>query len=262
MKSVRVVVAEDCAAVREALAQELSRRPGILLVGTAANGLEALQLVRQHCPQVLVCDMVMPQLDGFGVLERLSHMEVTHRPHVIALTALHRDDFISHAMELGAAYYMVKPADMDSLTRNILSLSGTVLAPMPEAPQAEETAEQNVATMLLEIGVPAHLDGYRFLLQATLLALEHPAYLDSLTRTLYPLVASHFGTTASCVERSIRHAISTTWARGGVSAFESILNRRCFSPHDRPTNSEVIALLTEQARLRGWGKQTGSRALW
>ncbi len=255
MRSVRVVVAEDCTAVREALVRELEHRSGILVVGAAQNGVEALHLVREHRPQVLVCDMVMPQLDGFGVLEGLAQLESTHRPRVIALTALSRDDFISRAMELGAAYYMVKPANMDCLTHKILALAGSGAAALPDAPpQEEESAEQGVANLLLEMGVPAHLNGYRFLLHSALMALAHPDYLDCITLRLYPAVASLFSTTAGCVERSIRHAIGATWARGGAAAFEAVLNRRCFSESDKPTNCELIALLSEQARLRGWGR--------
>lgn len=262
MKSVRVLIAEDCSAVREALAKELSRRPGIRLVGTAENGMEAMRLIREHSPQVLVCDMVMPQLDGFGVLESLTHLEASRRPQVIALTALYRDDFISRAMELGAAYYMVKPANMDFLAQLILTLGDSSAAPVAEAPMKDETAEQSIATMLLEIGVPAHLCGYRFLLRSTLMVLENPDYLECLTHRLYPRVASYFSTTASCVERSIRHAISMTWARGGAAAFETVLSRRCFSADDRPTNYELIALLSEQARLRGWGKKAEPQKAW
>lgn len=250
---VRVLIAEDNPAMRETLARELDSRQGLQLVGAAKNGIEALQLIHQRSPQVLVCDMVMPQLDGFGVLEEVTHMKAPQKPQVIALTALSRDDFIMRALELGVAYYMVKPVNMDFLARRIIALAGKVSqARHTEKPLEKATAEQNVASLLLKMGVPVHLNGYRFLLRSALLVLEHPDYLSSMTHTLYPAVASDFSTTASCVERSIRHAISMTWARGGASAFETVLNRRTFTADDRPTNCELISLLCEQARLRGW----------
>lgn len=250
---VRVLIAEDNPATREALIRELESRQGIQLIGAARNGIEALHLIRQRSPQVLVCDMVMPQLDGFGVLEEMTRMKATQKPRVIALTALSRDDFIMRALELGVAYYMVKPADMNFLAQRIMALAGKLLpARQAETPQEKASAEQNIAAMLLKMGVPVHLNGYRFLLRATLLVLEHPDYLGNITHALYPAVASHFSTTASCVERSIRHAISMTWARGGASAFETVLNRRTFTADDRPTNCELISLLCEQARLHGW----------
>lgn len=251
--AVKVLIAEDDPGMRETLVRELERRHGIQLVGAAKNGVEALGLIRQCLPQVLVCDMVMPRLDGFGVLEAVSCMHAAQRPRVIALTALSRDDFIMRALELGVADYMVKPANMDFLARRIMALAGTHPSARPaEQPAKQGSAEQNVAAMLLSMGVPTHLNGYRFLLHSTLMVLEHPDYLDSITHVLYPAVASHFNTTASCVERSIRHAIYTTWARGGASVFETVLNRRAFTADDRPTNCELISLLCEQARLHGW----------
>lgn len=259
MKPVRVLIAEDNPIKREEMAKDLERRRNVQLVGAAQDGREALRLIRELSPQVLVCDMVMPQVDGFGLLERIGQMEPSRRPRIIAHTALSRDDFITRALEMGASYYMVKPVDMDLLVERIVSLGGKAELCGMETPPEEDTVEHGVANMLLEIGVPVHLSGYRFLLRSTLLALEHPDYLRSITHTLYPAVASYFSTTASRVERAIRHAINMTWERGGAAAFEAVLNRRSFSPNDRPTNCELIALLSEQARLHGWGKKIALR---
>lgn len=253
MEAVRVLVAEDNPMLRERLVDSLNRRQGLRVVGAAENGVEAIRLIREQLPRVMVCDMVMPQMDGFAVLEEVSHMAAAQRPRVIALTALSRDDFITRAMNLGVSYYMVKPADTDFLAQQIMKLAGR---PEPEglphrpAP-AEESVEQTVAGMLLRIGMPAHLSGYRFLLRSVLLVLECPESLSSITHELYPAVARHHNTTASCVERSIRHAINITWARGGAAAFEQVLDRRAFSVNDKPTNCELIALLSERVRLQG-----------
>lgn len=254
MGPVRVLVAEDNASQREKLLESLSQQRNLQVVGAAGNGVEAMHLIAERMPEVLVCDMVMPQLDGFGVLEEVSHMEAAHRPKVIALTALSRDDFITRAIGLGASYYMVKPADTEFLTQLIMSLAGQTDAQeeaVPE-PATEESAEQTVADMLLHMGVPAHLNGYRFLLRSVLLALEHPDQLGSITRALYPAVARYYNTTASRVERSIRHAIEMTWTRSGAPVFEKVLDYRAFSMDDKPTNCELIALLSERARLQRW----------
>ncbi len=250
MEPVRVLVAEDNAEVRENLVRGLGHQHGMQVVGAAENGVEAMRLVRECLPDVMICDMVMPQKDGFGVLEEVSHMEASHRPRVIALTALSRDDFISRAIGLGASYYMVKPADIGFLARQIMKLAGRDEAVQELAP--EETSEQEVAGLLLRAGMPAHLSGYRFLLRAVTMVLERPEYLSSVTRELYPAVARSCDTMASCVERSIRHAINVTWERGGAAALEQILNRRMFSGNDKPTNCELIALLSERVRLQGW----------
>lgn len=252
MEPVRVLVAEDNSAVRDSLVEGLGYWHDIQVVGAAHNGVEAMNMVRERTPQVMICDMVMPQLDGFGVLAQIARMEISHRPRVIALTALNRDDFIARAISLGASYYMVKPADIGFLVQQIMKLAGREMRINQPQESGEETSEQEVAGLLLRVGVPAHLSGYRFLLRAVMMVLERPEYLGSMTRELYPAVASCYDTMASCVERSIRHAITVTWQRGGAAAFEQILNRRMFSGNEKPTNCELIALLSERVRLQGW----------
>ena len=249
MGPVRVLVAEDDQEQRESLVKELNRHPNVRVIGAARNGVEAIRLMRERLPAVVVCDMIMPQLDGFAVLEAVSRMEERQRPKVIALTALSRDDFITRAMDLGVSHYMLKPADMAVLLEQILRLAGRG---MHTGQQAEETAEQAVARLLLDLGIPVHLSGYRFLLCSALLVMNKPDYLARVTNMLYPAVAQCFDTTASCVERSIRHAINMTWQRGGASAFADVLNRRVFSENDKPTNCELIALISERMRLQGW----------
>lgn len=250
MEPVRVLVAEDDPDQREALVKALSRCGDLRVVGAAENGVEAIRLVRDRLPNVVVCDMVMPQLDGFAVLEAVSRMEERYRPKVIALTALSRDDFITRAMELGVAYYMLKPVDMAVLLQQIMRLAGREEFHPAQPP--EEMAECAVAEMLLDMGVPVHLSGYRFLLRSAMLVLAEPEYLSCITHMLYPAVARFFDSTASRVERSIRHAINMAWQRGGADAFTHVTKRRFLSDSDKPTNCELIALICERVRLQGW----------
>ena len=256
MSFVRVLVAEDNPLQQEALVAGLSAQNDIQVVGAASDGIEAVRMVAENAPQVLICDMVMPQLDGFGVLERINRMEPSLRPRVIVLTALNRDDFIARAINLGASYYMVKPVDPGFLAHQILALAGhprpgSAPKPAAQAPHAREGAiDSHVAELLLRIGVPPHLNGYKFIRQAVMMAIEQPRVLDRVTKSLYPAVADYFQTTPSRVERSIRHAIYLTWERGGAAAFEQIVERSDFPDHVRPTNCEFIALLSERIRFR------------
>ncbi|MBE5803865.1 MAG: sporulation transcription factor Spo0A [Clostridiales bacterium] len=246
MNQVRVLVAEDDQAQRENLVRNLGKYQDILVVGAAENGVEAVRMVWERNPEVIICDMVMPQMDGFGVMREISNMAPDYRPKVIALTALSRNDFIARAMELGVSYYMLKPADLKFLVQQIRQLAKN--APVASLSEAENP-EQVVAEMLQRIGIPVHLNGYRFLLRSALMVLDHPECLTGITRTLYPAVAHYCNTTASRVERSIRHAINMTWERGGVKAFERVLTWRAFSAKDKPTNCELIALVYEKVRL-------------
>ena len=255
MDPIRVLIAEDNALQRSLLADGLDGHSGIQVVGAAVNGLEALDMIQRLRPQVLLLDMVLPSLDGYGLLEKLQQFPPEQRPAVIATTSLGRDDFITRAMELGVAYYMVKPLDMAFLTRQILAAvhreapAAPVLTP-PSPPEEPEDTERLVTAMLMQIGVPAHLSGYKFIRAALLIVIDRPELFSSLTRVLYPEIARQFSTTASCVERAIRHAITLTWDRGGSENYRRLLGRHASTIGERPTNSEFLAQVSEGIRLK------------
>lgn len=249
MKSIRILIVEDNAQQRDFLSDNLNGRNGISVAGTAPDGLTALELTQRLRPQLMLLDMVMPRLDGFGVLERLQQFPAEQRPAVIATTALSRDDFITRAMELGTAYYLVKPLELPFLTRQILTLASRTASP-PLPPEEAEDVDRLVTAMLMQIGVPAHLSGYKFIRTALLMVIDRPELFSSLTGVLYPEIARQFGTTASCVERAIRHAISSTWNRGGSESYRRLLGRQASTVGDKPTNSEFLAQVCEGLRLK------------
>ena len=120
----------------------------------------------------------------------------------------------------------------------------------------EQRAEMQIVKLLWEIGIPVHVHGYRYLMQAVSLMLLFPQDTVSLSRQLYPRVAQHFHTTASCVERSIWHAINMAWQRGHLTAADGIFGRSQNLTHDKPTNGEMIALLTEKTRMLMYDEAT------
>ena len=252
MESLRVLVAEDNALQRNLLAEGLDGQDGIRIVGAASNGLEALDMIQELRPQVLLLDIVLPRLDGFGLLEKLQQLPADRRPAVIATTSLGRDDFITRAMELGVAYYMVKPLDLPFLIRQILACSQRAAPPSSSTapPEEPEDVERLVTAMLMQIGVPPHLSGYKFMRTALLMVSDRPELFSGLTRALYPEIAQEFHTTASCVERAIRHAISLTWDRGGGENYRRLLGRQASIIGDKPTNSEFLAQVGEGLRMR------------
>ena len=252
-RDVRVLICEDHPAQRISLVECLSEQVGVQVVCAVTDGLEALQRIPALQPDVVICDLVMPHLDGFGLLERMA--QLPYPPQVIVLTSLKRDDFILRALELGAAYFMVKPVESDILTKRILSAARrrdqcvAVEARMEDAMSYAGSLEERISALLLQLRVPAHLSGYRFIRQAILLALADPTLLECVTYALYPKVAAHFGTSASCVERGIRNAINVAWNRGGPGIFSGIMGCQMESG-DKPTNRELLASLVETLRYR------------
>ena len=192
MDTVRVVVADDNVQLRDMIVEYLQAQNGIEIVGAASDGVEALRLVTEFEPDVLVCDLIMPQMDGYGVLERLQAMKLAKQPGVIALTALGRDDFISRAVNLGVNYYMVKPFDFMMLAQRVYEAAGESLraesvgAKMihEQAPVSAETLEERIANLFLTVGIPAHIKGYQYLREAVRMVIEKPEMRSRITKEL------------------------------------------------------------------------------
>jgi len=203
MECVRVVVADDNIQLRDMIAQFLSEQDGMEVVGAAANGVEALQLVSEKEPDVLVCDMIMPQMDGYTVLERLQGMKLARHPGVIVLTALGRDDFIARAINLGVHYYMVKPFDFMMLAQRVFEAAGDerTADALNMRIQREmqgtglESLEERIANLFLTVGIPAHIKGYQYLREAVKMVIDNPDLMGRITKELYPGIAHRFGTT-------------------------------------------------------------------
>jgi len=256
MERVRVVVADDNIQLRDMVAEYLKMQNGIEVTAVAENGLEAIRAVEETQPDVLICDLIMPKMDGYAMLERLSGMQLEKRPGVIALTALGRDDFIARAINLGVNYYMVKPIDLSALAQRVFEAAGVTLctsapaSPTQRPRDAESSLEEQIANLFLTVGIPAHIKGYQYLREAVRITIEKPDVMGRITKELYPGIARRFGTTSSKVERAIRHAIEVAWNRGRIEALDEAFGRNVCSLDDKPTNGEFIALVSDRLRVR------------
>ena len=256
METVRIVVADDNIQLRDMVAEYLKMQSGIEVAALAENGLEAIRAVEEHRPDVLICDMIMPKMDGYAVLERLSNMQLEKRPGVIALTALGRDDFIARAINLGVNYYMVKPIDLSALAQRVFEAAGETMHAAALATHGRKLAEtecsleERIANLFLTVGIPAHIKGYQYLREAVRITIENPDVMGRITKELYPGIARRFGTTSSKVERAIRHAIEVAWNRGRIEALDEAFGRNVCSLDDKPTNGEFIALCASRLTLR------------
>ena len=257
MECVRVVVADDNQQLVEMIAEYLGRQSSIEVVGKASNGIDAVRLVQEQQPDVLLCDMIMPQMDGYGVLEQLMTMKLEKKPGVIALTALGRDDFITRAINLGACYYMVKPFDFSILAQRVYEAAGEFARADAlcakgrlERGEGEDNLEERIANLFLTVGIPAHIKGYQYLREAVKMVIDNPDLMGRITKELYPGIAHRFGTTSSKVERAIRHAIEVAWNRGRIEALDEAFGRNVCSLDDKPTNGEFIALCSSKISMK------------
>ena len=262
---ISVLIADDNKEFCNILNDYLLNQRDIVVTGIAKDGLEALELIQEKKPDLVVLDIIMPHLDGLGVLERLSTMNLNPMPRIIVLSAVGQDKITQRAITLGADYYVVKPFDMDVFTKRIRQMfNNTIsgdsskrtisLADVPEVKIEHKKEpvdlESEITNIIHEIGVPAHIKGYMYLREAITMVVNDMELLSAVTKELYPSIAKKFNTTASRVERAIRHAIEVAWGRGQVDAINKLFGYTIHNDKGKPTNSEFIAMVADKLRLK------------
>ena len=264
MEQKRVVIVEDHEKMRDLLREIVEKESGLIVIGTAQNGIEACEQIRQLEPDVVLLDLIMPGMDGLGVLEEMKRCEFTHNsPKFIVVSAVGDERIIGEAFRLGASYYVMKPFDPKALIsriRSVIKGAEKTFYRVRRIPPYEELCsvekkeiEAEIAEILRGIGVPVHVRGYAYLKTAINLALANKEMLQSVTGKLYPAVAEVFDTTGSRVERSIRHAIESAWDRSESSLREELFGYTIHNAKGKPTNSEFIALITDKLKIDfGW----------
>lgn len=258
MKKIKVCVVDDNRELVGLLEEYISSLDDMEIVGVAHNGQECLDILEETSPDVLVLDIIMPHLDGLAVLEKIRDSNRTSFPNVIMLTAFGQEDVTKKAVELGASYFILKPFDMENLIHHIRQVSGKsspVLRKTPQTsyrPQAEQkpkNLDASITSIIHEIGVPAHIKGYLYLREAISMVYHDIELLGSITKVLYPDIAKKYNTTASRVERAIRHAIEVAWSRGNIDSISSLFGYTVSMTKAKPTNSEFIAMVADKLRL-------------
>ena len=246
MEQISVIIADDNETQRNKLEKVLSENPEIKIVGIANKGSEALELINKFRPAVAVIDVLLSGSDGFFVMEECKKLNLPTK--FLIQTALSSDTFVAKAMSLGATYYMIKPYDESILAKRIVDLvsenfsEGFNLVSDSKTKQIDE----KISNIFITVGIPAHIKGYQFLREAIKLAINKPDIINSITKELYPSIADHFNTSASKVERAIRHAIEVAWNRGKIENINSVFGLKVYSSNEKPTNGEFIALVADK----------------
>ncbi|CEG27787.1 sporulation transcription factor Spo0A [Bacillus sp. B-jedd] len=258
MKKIKVCVVDDNRELVGLLEDYISSQEDMEVAGIAHNGQECLELLEEVRPDVLILDIIMPHLDGLAVLERMRELKNGPFPHVIMLTAFGQEDVTKKAVELGASYFILKPFDMEMLGSHIRTVNGKSASMARKGPsssyrsssdQKPRNLDASITTIIHEIGVPAHIKGYLYLREAISMVYNDIELLGSITKVLYPDIAKKYNTTASRVERAIRHAIEVAWSRGNIDSISSLFGYTVSMTKAKPTNSEFIAMVADKLRL-------------
>lgn len=247
-EKINVLIVDDNKEFCEILSEYLTEQDDFMLVGTAYNGMEALKLIQDREPDVVVLDIIMPHLDGIGVLEKMDELGLSRRPKVIILTTLGQESMTYRSVELGADYYILKPFDLMVLGTRIRQLANghSVVTPQPVRTR---NLDVEVTKIIHQMGVPAHIKGYQYLRDAILFVIDEVNLLGAVTKELYPMIAQKYMTTPSRVERAIRHAIELAWDRGNVEMMNKFFGYTINVERGKPTNSEFIAMVADKLRI-------------
>lgn len=280
---INVLVVDDNSDVRNLISLYLESIDDVCLVGEAKDGFEALNMINEKLPDVVLLDVIMPQIDGLGVLEAVAKEQYYPQPKFIMLSSLGQDYVTQKAMSLGASYYLVKPFDMALLVQRIrevsnssfknsndyLIMSETASEPYISIDTIRKTSERTskhkeikkevkkdihdveceVTRLMHDIGIPAHIKGYQYVRDAIGLIVDTPEMINGITKQLYPCIAKKYATTPTRVERAVRHAIEVAWGRGQVETFNEIFGYSINSKKGKPTNAEFIAMIGDKIRL-------------
>lgn len=260
MEKLKVAIADDNERMLRLLRDIIGSDDELDVIGTARDGEEAYNVIKAQEPDVVLLDIVMPKLDGLGVLDRVNNdASIKKHPTFIMISAIGQEKITEDAFNLGADYYIMKPFDNDMVLNRIKHVRGNATTKTAEIRKvnayektedfSERNLEADVTSIIHEIGVPAHIKGYQYLRDAIIMSVNDMDMLNSITKVLYPTIAKKYQTTSSRVERAIRHAIEVAWSRGKMDTIDEMFGYTIHNGKGKPTNSEFIALITDRIRL-------------
>ena len=246
---IKVMLADDNRTFCAELKEFLDLHDEIEVCGVVNNGEQVLEQLNVLKPEILVLDVVMPKVDGFGVLEAIVDRPEFDQLDVVVLSGMSQEDIMHKCIELGAKYYMMKPIDFQVLANRLLSLKSAPIKSTTGFLPTVRNLDIEVTRVIQQMGVPAHVKGYQYIRDAIILVVEEMNLLGAVTKELYPLIAEKYNTTPSRVERAIRHAIELAWDRGNVEMMNKFFGYTVNMDRGKPTNSEFIAMVADRLRI-------------
>jgi len=243
-----------CKSVKEYFMESSELR----VVSTFSNLIDAIDYISDNQIDVVLTDIIIPNADGFDLINEIHNLGLTQPPKIIITSALTGEGFIQKAFNMGVSYYMLKPVNFELLEDRILDVLKEDLSPQknniqlnnPIKPKAKGLDEK-ITNIFITVGIPAHIKGYQFLREAIKMAIDSPEIINSITKKLYPSIADKFDTSASKVERAIRHAIEVAWNRGKIENINNLFGIRVYGNNEKPTNGEFIALVADKMLIEG-----------
>lgn len=256
-KTTRILVADENSEVRQNCADALGRMDSCL-VDTAKNGEEAARMILAGSYDVVVVDLWLSGVDGMKLIRETT--DVPSHPAFVILAQMPSTSVYMEVNRAGAMLCLPKPVDyrnlvagVETICKNRAQADGSARPPMAaiqNGGREEPDMEAQVTQVIHQIGVPAHIKGYQYLRTAILMTIADNDIINSVTKVLYPSVAKKYQTTTSRVERAIRHAIEVAWDRGDIDTLNAYFGYTIQNSRGKPTNSEFIAMIADNLRLK------------
>ena len=260
-KKLQVYLVDDSQEMIQKMKNGLKNSRLFEVIGSAVNGEQCLHELHGHEIDVLILDLIMPNVDGMEVLSALKKHSIKVR-HILCTTPILNDFIISQIQQYNVDYILMKPFELQSLDQRLRVICGfaskavakdaMIQVNLDEEEQKrlqKLELESEITSLLHEVGIPAHIKGYMYLRTAILETYLNVDFLGQITKVLYPEIAKKYETTASRVERAIRHAIEVAWNRGNIDAIDDIFGYTISASKAKPTNSEFIAMIADKLRL-------------
>ncbi len=245
MNLIKVVIADADEESRSSLQELLSAEADIQVAAVTGEGSKVIGLLRETGADVLVTDLVLYGMDGLDLLQQINAQEA-RKPGILVYSSFVAGGVAAKTAELGADYFLTKPNQGQAVVERIRLLRNSATV----TPKAYQNLETLITSIIHEIGVPAHIKGYQYLREAIMIAVDDMEVINAVTKVLYPEVAKRYGTTASRVERAIRHAIEVAWDRGDLETLQKYFGYTVSNAKGKPTNSEFIAMIADRLQLQ------------
>ena len=250
----KILIADENGEQRRKLRENL-KEAGYRMIEEASNGEDALKKITSWHPDIAILDIWLSKIDGIGIIRSLSGVSfgVDKRPAVLLVSMVANQNLFIEASQAGADLCLMKPYDYESVRNHIASLLRARKSYFKAEDAQNETdfdIETQVTRIIHQIGVPAHIKGYQYLRTAIMLTIQDSEIINAVTKILYPSVAKKYSTTTSRVERAIRHAIEVAWDRGDIETLNSYFGYTIQTTRGKPTNSEFIAMIADNLRLK------------
>jgi len=261
MNKIKLAIIDDSLQMKQEMSKFFTQSPNYELVLQSGDGDKACVDVKNSNADVVLLDLVLPNKDGFTVLEEIK--QNCPNVKVIITTALIGDNFVHKAMQMGANDFVVKPFSVETIDKRIMSVYRThttnamqskvdsLVSEYRVKNDTNHNLDEKISNIFITVGIPAHIKGYQFLREAIKMAVDSPEIVNSITKKLYPSIAERFATSASKVERAIRHAIEVAWNRGKIENINSVFGLQVYGTNEKPTNGEFIALVADKMIIDG-----------